>query len=163
MKRAIGFLFGAALGIGAGLVLAVCFSVTDVTDNSMLPAFSEGDGVLLRRNAYDGGQPAAGDVILFPSKIYTETGEDSLMLKRVIGVPGDRVMITGGNLYINNRQEKEDYVFTPGLNGEMEEVTVPAGHVFVLGDNRAASTDSRSDAVGFVEIESIEGKVIFQW
>lgn len=84
-------------------------------------------------------------------------------MKRVVAVGGDQVLITGGKVYVNNRELKENYVFTEGISGEMEQVRVPDGQVFVLGDNRAASTDSRSETVGFVEQDEIQGKVIFTW
>ena len=85
------------------------------------------------------------------------------MMKRVIAIPGDKVMITDGAVYLNNRQIEEDYVFTEGISGEMAEIEIPKGRVFVLGDNRAGSTDSRSETVGLVKIDEILGKVIYKW
>ncbi len=164
MKKCIAFLLAACLGTGAGLILAILFQITQVTDNGMLPSFFEGDQVLVSRTAFRSGrQPLRGDVILMKNRMYSATGENSVMLKRVIGIPGDQVFITGGIVYVNNKPLEEDYVFAEGISGEMEPVEVPAGHVFVLGDNRAASTDSRSETVAMVDAEAILGKVIYQW
>lgn len=164
MKKWIAFLFAALLGIGVGLGFAMTLSITDVTDNSMLPSYTEGDKVLVSRRAYRNEEPKAGDVVLFQNDIYSPTGESSLMLKRVIAVSGDRIMITDGKVYVNNKCLSEaSYVFTEGISGELTERRVPVGNVFVLGDNRAASTDSRNETVGFVETKEILGKVIFQW
>ena len=164
MKKCIAAVLAAALGIGAGLALSVMFQVTDITDNTMLPAFSEGDKALVSRWAFSGGRtPSSGDVVLFPNESYSPTGEGRIMVKRVIAGPGDQVLITGGAVYVNNKAIEESYIFTPGVSGELEPVDVPAGSVFVLGDNRAQSTDSRSETVGLVNIEDILGKVIFQW
>lgn len=85
------------------------------------------------------------------------------MMKRVVGVGGDRVMITGGRVYVNNAALEENYVFTQGISGEMDEISVPDGYVFVLGDNRAASTDSRSETVGLLREDDLVGKVLYRW
>ena len=85
------------------------------------------------------------------------------MAKRVIGTAGDRVMITEGQVYVNNEKLDEAYVFTQGISGDMDEMQVPEGKVFVLGDNRAASTDSRHESVGMVDEEDLLGKVILKW
>lgn len=164
MKRGIVFLFAAVLGTAAGLVLAMWFMVTEVTDNTMMPGYTQGEKVLINRRAYRDSRPAQGDVVLFPNRMYSSTGENRLMMKRVIGTPGDKVMITGGQVYVNNRVlSEDDYVFSAGVSGEFAQASVPAEKVFVLGDNRAASTDSRSETVGFVDREALLGKVILQW
>ncbi len=169
MKKGLSFLLAACLGVGAGLFLSLAFQITKVTDNSMLPAYEAGERVLVSSFAYEeempllGGSPRQGDVVLLPNAVYAATGEDSIMVKRVIGTPGDLVMITAGKVYVNNKELEEDYVFTQGISGEMDQITVPAGKVFVLGDNRAASTDSRSESVGMADIDTLLGKVIFKW
>ena len=163
MKKCIAFLLAAALGIGAGLFAAAAFRIDKVTDNSMLPAYGDGDRILTSSFAFRSEDPRRGDVILFPNRIYSDSGEGALMMKRVIAIPGDKVMITDGAVYLNNRQIEEDYVFTEGISGEMAEIEIPKGRVFVLGDNRAGSTDSRSETVGLVKIDEILGKVIYKW
>ena len=164
MKKVIAFLLAAVLGAGTGLALCLTFQIARVEDNSMLPAYEQGQRVLVRKRAYEQGlAPARGDVVLLPNRVYAVTGEGGMMMKRIIGVAGDLVMITDGKVYVNNKELEEDYVFTQGISGEMDQVTVPAGCVFVLGDNRAASTDSRSETVGMAEEEELLGKVIFKW
>lgn len=164
MKKIIAFLVAAVLGTGAGLGFSLAFQVSRVEDNSMLPAYEYGENALVSRLAYAGDRkPARGDVVLIPNLVYAVTGENGIMMKRIVAVGGDRVMITGRKLYVNNREVEEGYVFSQETGGEMEQVNVPPGKVFVLGDNRAASTDSRSQFVGMPDESEILGKVIFKW
>lgn len=161
-KGWIAFFLAAALGVLGGVVLAMFFQITQVTDNSMMPGFEQGQRVLVCSSvgSFDAER---GDVVLFDNQVYAATGESGQMMKRVIGTGGDRVMITGGRVYVNNVPLEEDYVFTQDISGEMDEIVIPSGYVFVLGDNRAASTDSRSEAVGLVREEDLLGKVLYQW
>lgn len=171
MKRWIAFFLAAVLGIGGGAALAVFFQITKVTDSSMMPGFEQGQRVLVRCSTRDferldsvaGFDVRRGDVVFFDSQVYAPTGEGKRMMKRVIGVGGDRVMITCGRVYVNNAPLEEEYVFTEDISGEMDEISVPDGYVFVLGDNRAVSTDSRSETVGLVREDDLAGKVLYQW
>ena len=164
MKKAFVFLFAAVLGVSAGLLLSMCFQITEVTDHGMLPSYEEGQHVLVRKQAFSGdAEFQSGDVVLIENWVYTASGEGSVSLKRVGGTAGDTVMITSGLVYVNGKVLAEPYVFTQGISGEMDEVEVPEGTVFVLGDNRAASTDSRNETVGMVDEEKLLGKVIFTW
>lgn len=163
MKKFIAFLVAACLGAGAGAALSVSFQITGVTDNSMLPSYSEGETVLVNRLAYRDGNPKRGDVILLPNEVYAVTGEGKVMMKRIVAVSGDRVLITGGKVYVNNKPLSEKYIFAQETSGEMDQVEVDDGHVFVLGDNRAASSDSRDEAIGLVGTDDILGKVIYKW
>ena len=70
--------------------------------------------------------------------------------------------IKAGDVYINGELLQEEYVAEQGLSGEMEAVTVPEGRLFVMGDNRRVSQDSRSAAVGTIDMESIVGKVVIR-
>ena len=90
----------------------------------------------------------------------------SSYIKRVIGLPGDHIQIKQGSVYINGNKYDEPYVSKAlktdmSLGGEFDDVVVPDGYVYVLGDNRAASADSRR--FGCIPIDKIEGKVWIRW
>ncbi|MCW5876748.1 MAG: signal peptidase I [Anaerolineales bacterium] len=124
--------------------------------NSMLPNFENGDYVIVNRLAYRWNEPQRGDVVVFP---YPNNVEEDY-IKRVIGVPGDRVAIYAGVLYINGQPVEEPYLSQP-TREDLAERVVPPGHVFVMGDNRNASSDSRS--WGPLAIENIVGKAVFRY
>jgi signal peptidase I len=79
-------------------------------------------------------------------------------IKRVIGLPGDRVSVLGGYVYVNDVAINEPYINAPPLTN-MTEIVVPEGYVFVMGDNRNVSSDSR--AWGPLPIEDVIGKAVF--
>lgn len=93
-----------------------------------------------------------------------ELGKDSY-IKRVIGLPGEHVKIEEGKVYINGEELQEDYlqpnVVTGSLNGAYTDLVVPEGCIFVMGDNRAESTDSRR--FGCVPQEKLESIVLFRF
>lgn len=173
MKRFIAFLFAAMLGVGSGLLVAANYEVTQVTDDTMASTYREGDHILVDRMTIaetfgDGRTFARGDVILFDNPMYTETGEGAMMMKRIVGLPGEWVSIEGGIVYIDGEPLDESTYLTASGAGnfvgeDMVKQFVDAGQYFVLGDHRASSTDSRSETVGLVKEEDIKGKVITQW
>ncbi len=106
---------------------------------SMEPNFHNGEYLIVNKLAYRLGEYERGDVIVFkypndPSKDY---------IKRVIGLPGDTVEIRGGELFVNDKQIEEPYKHMPNVRDEPPTV-VDAGHLYVMGDNRPASSDTRS-------------------
>jgi len=106
---------------------------------SMEPNFHDGEYLIVNKLAYRLGEYERGDVIVFkypndPSKDY---------IKRVIGLPGDTVEIRGGQLFVNGNQIEEPYEHMPNARDEPPTV-VDAGHLYVMGDNRPASSDTRS-------------------
>lgn len=98
---------------------------------------------------------ARGDIVVLK---YHDTRDK--YVKRVIGLPGDRVKIKDQAVYVNGRRLTEPYVNEPPFN-DYEEVEVPPNSYFVMGDNRNQSDDSRG-TVGFVPIEKIEGRAILR-
>jgi signal peptidase I len=134
------------------LVQAFLIKPFTIHQISMRPTLEEGDRILLNRLAYRFGDEARGDVVVFHSPI--SAGED--LVKRIVAVANDRVSISGGKLYVNGVAQDEPYLLEQGFNGEMPEIVVPAGHVFVMGDNRNNSGDSR--LFGPISTDSIIGK-----
>jgi signal peptidase I len=106
---------------------------------SMRATLEEGDRILINRLSHHFGAEARGDIVVFHSPINID--ED--LVKRIVAVANDRVAISGGKLYVNGVPQDEPYLLEQDFSGEMPETLVPPGHVFVMGDNRNNSGDSR--------------------
>jgi signal peptidase I len=119
---------------------------------SMVPTLQDGEYVLVNRLAYRTGFPERGDIIVFSSP----QSSDLDLIKRVIGLPGDTINISGGVVKVNGQALDEPYIAAaPVYNGEWN---VPEGNLFVLGDNRNDSSDSH--AWGLLPIQNVIGKAI---
>ena len=127
-----------------------------VDGSSMEPNFHDGDYVIVNRMAYRLGDIQRGDVIVFP---YPLEPEDDY-IKRVIGLPGDRVAIYGGAVYVNGQPLIEPYI-AEQPRSDLAEFIVPESYVYVMGDNRNESSDSRS--WGPLKIDEIIGRAIFRY
>lgn len=141
---------------------------TIVKQTSMENTLHENDYMIMARQAYRSHDPQRGDIIIFQSTMPDEsTGRDKLLIKRVIGLPGDDISIIDDQLYINGEAYEEDYLkdgYTPAFEipAEGETCTVPENNYFVMGDNRAGSIDSRRSEVGCVDRSQIQGKVVLR-
>ena len=128
---------------------------------SMEPNFPDGQYLITDKVSYKLGEPDRGDVIVF--KAPKTDGDE--FIKRIIGLPGERITIKDSVVYINSRPLGESYIAksvntsVSAFMTEGESITVPAGEFFVLGDNRPHSSDSR--AWGFVPKSEITGKAWF--
>lgn len=119
---------------------------------SMVPTLQDGEYVLVNRLAYRSSLPERGDIIVFESPQVSDLD----LIKRVIGLPGDTVSISGGAVRVNGQVLEEPYIAAaPVYNGEW---SVPEGNLFVLGDNRNDSSDSH--AWGLLPIDNVIGKAI---
>jgi signal peptidase I len=116
----------------------------------MEPNLYTGQRVLVMKSSYWFSDPHRGDVIIFKS---TEDPSRTL-IKRVIGLPGENISISGGKVYINGEALEEPY--DQGVNSLYPTTAIPGGNYFVMGDNRDRSTDSRS--WGMLPRENIIGK-----
>jgi signal peptidase I len=125
-----------------------------VSGLSMEPRIDEDEYVLINALAYRFGAPQRGDIVAFRH----ERSAPSVYLKRVIGLPGDRVKIEHGNVRVNGRALAEPYVRFRDERSASEAV-VPAGAYYVLGDNRVNSDDSRT--WGFVPAADLIGRAVF--
>ncbi len=154
--------------LGIAAIIAVLFlqffMPTIVREHSMENTLLQNEYVFVSRRYYTWFKHdiTRGDIIVFKSDLTTSSGSEKLLVKRIIGIPGDRVSIADGEVYVNGEPSDESFTKDGRTGGSMAEVTVPAGHVFVMGKNRKNSTDRRSPLVGFVDIKTIKGKVVFR-
>lgn len=156
------------------ILIAVCLAAavlyfirpTIVKQSSMEDTLRENDYLIMYRLAYKNHEPERGDIIIFQSSLINEdSGRDKLLIKRVIGLPGDEIMIKSDQLYINGEAYHEEYLkdgYTPAFEipPEGETYQVPEGTYFCMGDNRVGSVDSRRSEVGVISRDDIKGKVI---
>jgi signal peptidase I len=123
-----------------------------VDGRCMEPNLYHGDRVLTERLSYRWRAPQRGEVVVF----RVPDGTNELMVKRVVALPGERVSIRDGKVYINGRPLPEPYR-RHAMNYFMREKTVPEGMLFVMGDNRDVSNDSRD--WGFLPMNRIVARV----
>jgi len=124
-----------------------------IPSESMVHTLEVGDRVLTNKFIYDFTSPKRGDIVVFKSV----EGSNEELIKRVVGVPGDKISVQAGRLYVNNKLQKEPYVnkYLPDKSF-FGPTKVPPNHVFCMGDNRANSRDSRF--FGPVPDRNIEGE-----
>jgi len=126
------------LAVLGTLIAAFFIRPQPVSGLSMEPHISTGEYVLINTLAYRFGTPARGDIVAF----HHDAVAPELYIKRVIAVAGDRIRIDRGTVYVNDAPLDEPYVHFPD-HRSFPTTTVPGGSVYVLGDNRANSEDSR--------------------
>ena len=148
-----------ALSLAAAVVIALMlrffvFEFIRVDGESMQPTLYTDEYVFMEKVTYWFSEPQRGDIIICSYPGHTDT-----YVKRVIGMEGDRIRITDGVLYIND-VANYDY-FEGVMNNDLDEVTVPENHVFVMGDNRNASMDSTSPSIGPLPDSMVQGKALF--
>ena len=145
----------------AVVLIVFIYQPVKVEGTSMMPTLTDQERIFINKFTYRFGLGAIerGDTVVFwypqdPSKSY---------IKRVIGIPGDRVRIEDGQVFVNGEALVENYVppdnRDPSSWREGAEQTVPESRYFVLGDHRNSSSDSRS--WGYVPRENIYGKAVF--
>lgn len=147
-----------------------------IPSGSMEPSLLPGDRVLVNKLAYRFGEPVRGDIVVFDSPFAEGTDDRSLwravvrnvseslgigtpateFIKRVIALPGDTVEIRNGLVFVNGEPVEEEYLSAERSLADLDPEVIPAGHVFVLGDNRTRSQDSR--IFGPVPLDEVVGK-----
>ena len=163
------------------------FTPTLVQQTSMTPTILDGQRVLINRTVRTFNLPIyRGDIITFERPIDTDVekgigiykDENTVVytllhdvlemgkisyIKRVIGTAGDHVLIKGGNVYVNDMKLEEVYLpedtDTP-KRGDFYDLIVPEGYIFVMGDNRGGSSDSRE--FGCIPLDKVEGRVTYR-
>jgi signal peptidase I len=159
LKAAVYWFRDLSLSVAIAIVaILFLYQPVKVEGTSMMPTLIDQERIFINKFSYRFGidEIQRGDMIVFwymqePSKSY---------IKRVIGLPGDRVRIHFGEVFLNSEPLNEAYVPDEYRDHQsMPEQTVPAGHYFVLGDHRSSSNDSR--AWGPVPRANIYGKAVF--
>ena len=153
------------------LIKAFLLQAFYIPSGSMEPTLHEDDRVLVNKLSYRLGDVERGDIVVF-HKPDDAPGDIDDFIKRVIGLPGETISFSGGTVFIDGQALLEDYVEgarttnSSPIRGCANEppvadtCTVPADTVFVMGDNRGGSTDSRS--FGPIEVDSIVGRAFLK-
>ncbi len=148
-----------------------------IPSQSMVPTLRVGDRVLVNKLVYDFGDIQHGDIIVFRNPHLEEPDRNVLQdiwqwiteglgfssdptkdfIKRVVALPGETIEVRNGRVFVDGRRLTEPYVSAMRDRSDFAKRTVPAGHVFVMGDNRPNSQDSRS-SLGFIPEDRIVGK-----
>jgi signal peptidase I len=129
-----------------------------IPSGSMIPTLEIGDRVLVNKFIYRFTEPKRGDIIVFESV----DNPDEDLIKRVVGLPGDTVAVRRGHLLLNGERQREPYVNKKLPDRSFYAKTkVPKGHVFVMGDNRGNSADSR--VFGPLPKKNIEGEAFLRF
>jgi signal peptidase I len=150
-----------------------------IPSGSMEPQLEVGDRVLVSRTAYRLHDVNRGDIVVFPSpeggtggdgNVVTRVGSDLLeavalkkpdedeLIKRVIGLPGETISAQDGSVVIDHRRLDEPYLHDDVVTQDFGPVEVPPDEVFVMGDNRGNSSDSR--VIGTIDIDTIVGRAV---
>lgn len=168
----------------AGLVNSKVFAKVQVQQNSMENTLLTNEQLVVDKLSYNFAEPKKGDIIIFhENKEKGTIAEDTLemvdniisifnnnndsiekddrLIKRVIGIPGDEIDIKDGYLYLNGKKLEESYVKGETIEREFKlPIKVPENKLFVLGDNRMISKDSRM--FGLIDYKQVEGKAIYR-
>lgn len=131
-----------------------------VPTGSMIPTIAIGDKVIVDKIFYRLGEIRRGDIVVFQPPPAAKAKAKVEYIKRVIGLPGDEVEVKAHKVLVNSHPLTEDYVAeNPAYN--FGPVIIPAGNIFVMGDNRNNSLDSHS--WGVVPLENIRGKAFLRF
>lgn len=152
------------IGLSAILAVGIRHFVAEaryIPSESMLPTLKVNDRLIIDKVSYTFNQPQRGDIVVFnPTDTLKEQKYTDAFIKRVIGLPGDHVMVKSGKVLVNDQPLTETYINElPAY--EYETVTVPPNSYFVLGDNRNNSYDSHY--WGVVPKDRIIGRAVIRF
>ena len=122
---------------------------------SMRPTLQHAQRLVVNKFIYKFRAPEKGEVLIF--RYPKDPSRD--FIKRVIAVPGDTIELKDGNVFVNDELQVENYILSKA-RGDYPKSVIPEGHIFVMGDNRNNSEDSRFPDVGFVPYDLIKGKAM---
>lgn len=134
---------------------------TLVQGKSMYPTLNPNDYLIVNKIAYKSDMPKKGDIVIFKSDLKREDGKTKDLIKRVIGLPGDHIVVENGEVYLNDLKLDEKYINGNFTQGDVD-LTIPKDYLFAMGDNRPNSLDSRSSSVGLVSKDKLVGKAFLR-
>ena len=157
LKEILGWVLYIAIILGVTyLIITYVGQRTKVSGDSMEATLHTGDNLIVDKLSYHFREPERYEIIVFPYRYESDT----YYIKRIVGLPGDKVQIRDGYLYINGERSEEQYglerMNSAGIAAE--EIFLGEDEYFVLGDNRNNSSDSRDPSVGVLKREEIIGR-----
>lgn len=155
------YIFILGVSIVIRYILKKRIYIMRVSGNSMYPTFKDGRMVLAKKRR----KYKRGDIVVLKkgdgSSINTKEG--MFLIKRVIGLEGEKIQFKKGKVYVNGELLDECYINSMEeichTSGEKRKYEVPKGMIFVMGDNRCESMDSRHSKIGCIKLENVVGKV----
>ena len=140
--------------VGASLLVGYVISrfvrLALARGQSMVPTIKNNQPIILDCRAYHRGEPKRHDLVAFRAH---QKNQHKFFLKRVIGLPNEHVLVEDGRVYINGILLEEPYINEPMKRHPKIDLIVEEGHLFVMGDNRNHSLDSRSPSLGLIRIK----------
>ena len=170
-------LFVAGVAIAALLINQFVFQSYYVDGTSMTPTLQNNDRLIIdkigRTVAGLTGRPylpSRGSIVVLDSSLFDQNGNKEQLIKRVIGLPGDTIIVANGVVTVKNAQNPNGFDvdqqlglhLAPTFSESTLEVTVPAGKVFVMGDNRLPNGSYDSRAFGPIDSTQIEGRLVLR-
>ncbi len=153
--------------LAIAFVFIFIIAVVPIAGNSMSPTLSDGDLTVSLRFLYYVSSPKRNDIVTFRDE------NKKRYVKRVIGLPGEKIDYLNGYLYINGESYSENlidgsktgnFTFTDICNkNDCPEGKIPEGYYLVLGDNRPESQDSRDPSLGLISKKAIDGRIVFKF
>ena len=162
LREVIDFLLPILIAVAVALVLKYCIIANAVVPTgSMLNTIQEGDRVIASRLAYVKDDPQRYDIVIFK---YPDD-EKQYYVKRIVGLPGETLSFKNGYTYVNGEKLDESYLPTQGITTLPDSIadktfTVPEGCMFVMGDNRTGSNDSRLLGEPYIPVEAVQARML---
>ncbi|OEH85955.1 signal peptidase I [Desulfuribacillus stibiiarsenatis] len=147
-----------AVTLGVAVVLALLirhflFAIFIVDGESMYPTLKDSEWLIVNKAIYVVGEPRKNDIVVFHA---TATRD---YIKRVIAVEGDELEMVNGEVYVNGNLLDEPYINEPmSYHNNYDKIVIPENKIFVMGDNRNKSADSRMHDIGFIDVDQVVGR-----